>query len=148
MSATDSTSSSREITLPPVPPKLRDRKPVFGYLVNNEFMRNYYAKQGEEHDFSESAYDYFDNLIKREIMEDAAREAGCSMSTVHRTSREDSSEDIILAFFASYAPPYITITLPTVEELETFKRHLCLNEDPQWISSSLQLFAKRLALPA
>ena len=73
-------------------------------------MRNYYAKKGEVHDFSES--DYFGGLTKWETMEDAADEAGCLMLSVPRTSRGDTSEKVILAFFASCTPPHITTASP------------------------------------
>ena len=122
-------SSSTKIKLKDIPVEIRDRRAVFGYIIDNELLVNWYSKKCGIQDFSEPEH-YFDALSKRDLALIAADAAKCSILTVSRTL---PSEEIIFAYFASYKPPCIsTATLPTEGQLQKFKDCLSLDDDPQW----------------
>lgn len=98
----------------PVPVEIRDRKSVFGYIIDNEFLIKYGV-----HDLGDPEHD-FHILVKEELAQGAAYVAECPVATVSRRSRKDPSEEILFVFFALYKPPYIssTVRLPTEDRLQ------------------------------
>ena len=108
---------------------MKNRRAVFGYIINKELLVNWYSKKRDIQEFSEPEH-YFDALSKEDLALIAADAAKCPILTVSRTL---SSEEIIFAYFASYNPPCISFaTLPTEDQLQKFKDHMSLDDDPQW----------------
>ena len=89
-----------------MPDELRDRRAVFGYIIDKEMLANCYSKRDGIQDLSGPDI-YFDTLAKDSLAQDAADAAGCSMIIVSKTPRRKgaSSEEIVFAYFASYNPP-------------------------------------------
>ena len=89
-----------------MPDELRDRRAVFGYIIDKEMLANCYSKRDGIQDLSGPDI-YFDTLAKDSLAQDAPDAAGCSMIIVSKTPRRKgaSSEEIVFAYFASYNPP-------------------------------------------